>query len=297
MPTDRNAIVTFQPSQDLTLASSLMGIEGALAAAAHRNVATQLGDTADYTQMEMRSMETIEELKLVNGMDLAAILLRGQLLRRIEDEALWTFHPNQYTTLEAMAREQGISVSELSNVRDLCFVIFPYMEQTLGLNVAQTFENIGKSNMRELVPVLKAVITGEIARGSVQASVDHFLDEAAVNEVTDAAAHNRPADRTPENLRRHAAENLINRGETMPNVVLRGELRPERTANIEPTIVRSQGRRIVLATMTDDQYLMFQRKMGSYMDAVEVNLPDDHAARRTEAARVQIIRDISNLME
>lgn len=274
-----------------------MGIETALAAAAHRNVATAIGDAADYTLLEMRSMETIEELKLVNGMDLAAILLRGKLLRQIETEALWSYHPNQYSTLEAMAREQGISLSELSNVRDLCFTLFPYMEETLGMNVALTFENIGKSNMRELVPVLKAMITGEDARGSVQTSVERFLGDAAATEASAAAAENRAADTTPENLRRLAVENLLTAGEQMTNADVRRHIRQGHTPGIATTVVRSNGRRIIVLSADDDQYLMFQRKMGSYMEPIEFSLPEDQRSRRTEAARIPAFRDISRLME
>ena len=177
MEINRTAIERFQPSQNAALSTSLMGIEAALSTAAQANVQTAIAGTGDYTEMEIRSMTTIEELKLVNGMDLAAIILRGKLLKQIEDEALYSFHPNQYTTLQDMAREQGISLSELSNVRDLCFVVFPYMEEQLGMNVAVTFENIGKSNMRELVPVIKAIISGEETRGTVQVAVERIMND------------------------------------------------------------------------------------------------------------------------
>ena len=62
-------------------------------------------------------MVATEKLRLVNGMDLAAIMLRGKILKDIEDQALHTVHPNHYDTLTALAEEQGISISELSDIR------------------------------------------------------------------------------------------------------------------------------------------------------------------------------------
>lgn len=172
------AIIEYAPSLNSILATALTGLEAQLQRAAECNIRAMANDGDGFTQAELRAMKTIEELKLVNGLDLAAVLLRGKLIRQIEEEALWTIHPERYDTFEQMARAQGISPSELSNVRDLCFTIFPYFEETLGVPVAQIWENIGKSNMRELVPVLKSIITGQPSNSaSVNRSVDRILDE------------------------------------------------------------------------------------------------------------------------
>ena len=260
---DQNTLARFQPSQNNDLSTSLMGIEAALASAAHANVVTAVGDTAGYTQMEMRSMETIEQLKLVNGMDLAAMLMRGKLLKDIEDNALYTFHPNGYGTLKEMAKEQGISLSELSNVRDLCFVIFPYMEDVLGMNVALTFENIGKSNMRELVPVIKALITGEDTRGTVHVAVERILNDTAATAQAEALANGNEDEIPVEEIRRQAVENVLTAGEQMTNQELRRHVRRERTPGIDTTIINAGNRRFIMAELDEDQFTMFQRRMGT----------------------------------
>ena len=220
-----NALARFQPSQNNDLSTSLMGIETALANAAHLNVTAAI-DGADYTVMEIRSMETIEQLKLVNGMDLAAILLRGKLLARSRKKLFTASTPTSTCTLQDMAREQGISLSELSNVRDLCFVVFPYMEDVLEMNVAQTFENIGKSNMRELVPILKAIITGAETRGTVQTGVETALNNAAASLQAVALAEGNEDEVPAADIQRQAVADLLLAGEQMPNRVLRGHVRP-----------------------------------------------------------------------
>ena len=83
----------------------------------------------------------------------------------------------------------------------------------------------------------------------------------------------------------------------MTNAELRRHVRRERTPGINTTIIRNGGRRFVLAAMDEDQYLMFQRRMGTYMEPTEIALPEDPRARRTEAARIPIVRDINRLME
>lgn len=293
MPDETNAITTYQPSENRGLAATLNSLESQLQRAAEQNVREQAGE--GYTQVEMRAMVTVEQLKLVNGLDLAAILLRGRLIRQIEEEALWTVHPGRYTTFDQMAREQGISASELSNVKDLCFVIFPYFEEVLGVPVARVFESIGKSNMRELVPVLKAIITGQpSASQSVNRSVDRIMDDIV---VTERAAGNEVGDddETQNRLRRTAVEQLIEAGQ-LTNTQLRARIRPERTAALEPYVVNRGARRLVLMEVDEDQYTLLNRRLNGYMDVVTVDLPQDPTQRQREAVRIPVIREVLDLV-
>lgn len=127
------AIESIIPSSSMQLSTALLGIENSLLRAAEANVAL-MGD--DFTDAEREAMTTIEELKLINGMDLAAVLLRGKLLQRIEERGMWSYHPARYGSLQEMARDQGISVSNLSNIRDLNLVIFPWMAQQ-GMSIPE----------------------------------------------------------------------------------------------------------------------------------------------------------------
>ena len=125
-------MVTYQPSQNLQLAGILNNLEQQLENAARQNLDVVLQDNDDYTDVEKMSMIKIEQLKLVNGMDLAALLMRGKLLSQIRDMALWSTHPNDYPTLEAMATEIGITTSEMKDIETLTLVIFPYLENNVS---------------------------------------------------------------------------------------------------------------------------------------------------------------------
>jgi hypothetical protein len=111
------------------------------------------GNLGDYSDLNMRAMVVTEALRLTSGLDLTTVLTRGALIKQIEDEGLVGVHPNGYANLTQLARENGIaSVAELSDIRALCEVIFPYIQNVLGWDLNDTWEKVGKSNFRELVP-------------------------------------------------------------------------------------------------------------------------------------------------
>ena len=79
MPQDTQ--LTIRVSENATLSNALLNLEGSLEAAARQNlnaVLEQAGQTLDiYTGTEQLAMVATEKLRLINGMDLAAIMLRG----------------------------------------------------------------------------------------------------------------------------------------------------------------------------------------------------------------------------
>ena len=99
-----------------------------------------------------------------------------------------------------------------------------------------------------------------------------------------------------ETVRRHAVDNLIARGETMTVRQIRTETRPERTPNIEASILRNAEDRLVIARMTEDQYLMFVRKLGAYLDEQAIDLADEPQLRQAQAASVPELRALMRLL-
>ncbi len=282
------AIAPYQPSENTQLASSLMGLRSALHTAALANV-EQAGE--GFTEAEKVAMTAIEELKLINGMDLAALLLRYEKICQIRDQGLWTVHPGGYTTIEMMAASQGISSSKFHNIMDLCGVIFPFIETELGMSVPVLWERIGKSNFRELVPIFKAVITGEMPdTGSTRQSVERLLDDVA------ATAQSAGQDLNEGEIRLQAARNLLEAGE-LTSRELRNRIRPSRTPSIGATVLRSNGHRFVLAEVTEEQFTMMQRRLNGYMDATPIDLPQDTRQRQRETHRIPVLATILSNLE
>ena len=216
----------------------------------------------------------------------------------IENRALYSVHPNGYTTLDEMARDQGISVSELSQVRDLTRIIFPYLEEEMGMAIPEIWEEIGKSNFREMVPVLKGLIEGvdDNTKASVADAVERLMNDAEASLMATRTIEGiEPEPPEDDEVIRAAITNLIEAGASMTNRNLRQTIRPERTESLEPTVVRYNNRRLIVMTADEDQYTLFQRKMGSYIDTVEMDLPQDPDQRMREAARIRALREVAHL--
>ncbi|MGD0004994.1 MAG: hypothetical protein ABSE06_12285 [Anaerolineaceae bacterium] len=288
--TELNQLAIITPSQNAQLSTGLLGIENYLRSAAEANVQAA-GD--DFTDAEKHAMVVVEELKLVNGMDLAAILLRGKLLQEIEAGSLWTFHPGGYTTLQELARQQGISIAELSQVRSLCNIIFPYIENTLHMSVPALWEEIGRSNFCDMIGIFRGIITGEpTGSASVTAAINRALDDTA------ATARAAGQTFTEDELHATTISNLLTAGGQMTNAELRNHVRPTRTPAIEPTIIQVDGHQILIAEVSPDQRTMLNRKLSGYMEEpLFFQLPDDPRARQREAARIAQLRNIMRWVE
>jgi hypothetical protein len=286
-----NSIIQYAPSQNRDLANALTGLEASLLAAAQANVALVAAD-GGYSQTEIQAMVLVDQLKQVNGLDLAAILLRAKYIRQIEATGAINNHPGGYQSRDEMARGQAISPTELSHTMDLVDYVFPYMQDVLGMNIPQAFEEIGKSNLKELIPTLKAIITGiPSPTTSVQNSVETLLDDVAATALAAGQLVDGPE------IRRRAVAQLLDDGAHLTNRELRRTIRPERTPSINVTGFRSNGQRTIIATVSEEQWVLLQRRMGTYMDEIIHNLPEDPLQRQIEMAGIAEVRDLLRLME
>jgi len=286
-----NAIMEFAPARNSLLARSLVSLEDAIRAAATANLQEVLEQDQGYSETEKQAMITVEALKQVNGLDLAAVLMRGKFLKEIEEHNMVTSHPGGYHSLSEMALDQGISLTELSQTRDLCFTIFPYIEEHLNITIATLWEGLGKSNIKELLPVLKQIITNDPSgTQSVQNSVEAILDDVA------ATARVAGQELDDAGIRRAAIDQLIDAGLHLNNRELRHRIRPDGTPNINATLLGTRDHRIMVTEMSEEQWIMLQRKMGEKIDVMSIDLPEDPYARQIEATRVPELRALMDFL-
>ena len=280
-----------RPSQNNTLSNAFSNFERQLYEAAKENVLVATAGDDSYTAAEISSMVIIEELKLTNGMELATILIRYKLIRTIRDGGMWANHPNGYTSLEEMSKAQGITTSELSDTIQLCEVIFPYIETTLRIPIAQIWEEIGKSNFRELTPILREVITGE-------PSQSNNVHTAAEGLVNDAIATLRAAGMNydPDAARAATVDHILEVGH-LTNREMRQHIRRDRTPSIQAAVINHQGGRIITMQVTEDQWTTLNRLMNGHMDTQVVDLPADQRTRQSQILSVAPLRSIWNLVE
>jgi len=274
-------------STNLGLNNALLNLEDQLTAAAERN-ALAVGD--GFTQAEKRAIVQVEKLKLVGSLDLAALMLRGKIIAEIENNGIWADHPNGYQSMREMAEDIGVSVSELSDTRRLCDVVFPYMIDRLGIHPAQMWEEIGKSKFRELSSILSVVIDG------TELESDKGVNMVARNILENAAASAlvEENDWTDEQVRESVVRDLLETGR-LPVTEMRRHIRPNQTESIEASLIRSRQRNFFIAEMTEDQFELMTRLLSSHLDTVQVELPEDSRQRVNEAARIPVIREIAGL--
>jgi hypothetical protein len=255
--------LTIQASSNTMIADYLYRFEAQAEQAAAHNLQNALEnagiDLDAYTQPERRAMVKLEQLKLIGDLGLAEVLLRGKLIQEIENEALWSVHPNQYASMQEAAKDQGISPSEYSNIRNLYNIVFPYLTQVLGLNLAEIWEEVGKSNFRELCPYLVRAMTGET-------SSSHNVEGAYAMLVDDLQASNAASGvtMTAEQVQQAVIEQLLEAGQ-LPNRQLRARIRPERPNSFAVHVVDydHNGRpvKVVIALVDDEQYAYMGRKL------------------------------------
>jgi hypothetical protein len=263
-----NDLILYEASTNPALSSHLLGIERVMHELVMENLKEAI-ESKKYSGPELLSMIQFEKLRMANDLDLASVLIKGKILKDIEDKNLWSVHPEHFSSLEDAARYYKISKSMLSNVRDWYNHIFPYLQEKMGMSIPEIWEEIGVSNFREITPVLKSLITGERSKAlSVNSSVEHILED--IEATAQAAGQD-----LDENGKKEMAVEWALDAATRTNDELRKAIRPERTPNILAALMQRNGTTYLLAELTEDQVIMLRRIAGSHFDFAYVDLEQD----------------------
>lgn len=291
-------LVEYSPTTSNELATPLVGILGDLERSAYSNIAGQVA-IEEYTQTELQAMVTVEALRLTSGLDLMAVIARAKYLRTIQEGNMIANHPGDFHSLGELAAHVGMSMTQISQTLDLVNIVFPFVQNELEMPIAQLWEDVGKSKLVEILPVLKVLITGEASdTRSTQAAADNMLEDttatwrsARADEME--AMNEEELDRT---LRHAAAEQVIELG-TLPTREMRRQMRPERTAQIQATVLQQNGTHLVVSEMDNAQFELFRRQLDRHMEEHTLELPADPRQRQIEAARVPELRRLLRMLE
>jgi hypothetical protein len=274
--TDQATQLQLLPSSNAIMSNFLLDAETRSEQAARQNLMTALtaaGTNPEaYTTPQLRAMVKLEQLKLVGDLELEAILLRGKIIQQAESEGLWSIHPNQYSSMQEAAVANGLSLSEYSDIRNLFNIVFPYITGTLGLELATIWEEVGKSNFRELTPILVRLISGTRSQSN---NVENYV--AGLTDDIRASYQAAGQEVTDEHIQQEAIEQLIQAGQ-LPNRELRQTIRPERTPSITAYLTEigfnGANQKVIISVVDDDQLSMFRRRMTGYVDTQPVDFAD-----------------------
>lgn len=281
------------PSTSLAIAQSFASLDDGIKEAAAANVRAFIEQSGQsFTATEIEAMTIVEELKTINGIDLAALLMRASRVRKIISENMMTRHPAGYQTLDELARDNGMSSSELSNVLDLADVIFPFLNE-MGFNIPLLWEEIGKSKFRELTPILKSLITGEPSNTT---SVNQSIEVLRSEVLQTAEASN--IQMNDEQIRNAIVTDLVENGRTLTNAELRRTIRPTRTPVIQGSAIQTDGRRIVMLDISEEQWEMFLRRMTRDFEPMVIDADQyEPTIRQNVLSRIPELRKLITLME
>ncbi len=209
---------------------------------AMQNVA-KLTEVGGFTGPEALALGEFEKLKLLNDYDLLTIMLKGEVITLIEKRGYHNLLPQQYATApEAIEIEGGLSRSEQSNIKDINNIIIPYATQ-LNVSIAE-FWQTKKSNLREIIPYLKVMITGDpSALESVNDTVEDMVDDIRdIDPYLD-----------DDEVVKQAVDNLVDAAQSETNKGLRELLRPNDIPPADAVIFMKNGTTIMVARLSGDQ--------------------------------------------
>lgn len=295
MSENENAIVAIAQNEDIaTYDDTMNSLWSSLERTAANNIqeaaVAQGAELSTYSAIELRALLYAEMLDLSKGLGFAELMVQGRLLETMELESLHSVHPGGYTTLDELAQDQGISISELSQIRDLTGTIFPWVQDKLHMEPQALWNNVGKSKLRELVPLLKRTITGEVARGTVETSY-----QAVTNDLIATYLVANPNDEAPdgEELKILVADHLIASGVNLTNANLRQTIRPDRTPSLEPVVIRrftagqADSDIYILLKATPDQMTMLERRLHGHWDPIRTT-----ASTKGDVESIRLVRQL-----
>lgn len=299
------------PVDNSQLSGALGGIQASLEAAARENVRMAIEQSGDnFSQVEIVAMTAVEAFRQVSGLDLTAVLLRAHYVTDIQRRNLLANHPGQYSSLAEMASDNGCSVSDLHATLDMVNVLFPYVVDELGMDLYDLWSRLGKSKIKELLPVLKSLITGEEPdTASTRNAVNSILEdqyatmrasnpglfEEMEDENVSEERHAEIQEEVDREVRRVAIDHLIDMGQLLTNRQLRNHLRPQRTPPVGIYIVDDGERKLAVADLDQDQLNVLSARMGERLEVYNLALPNEPRVRQAEALRNPILRRVYRL--
>jgi len=228
----------------------------------------RLDDLDGFSELEQKAIIQVEKLKATSRIEFSNTLLRGKIIEGIDRLGLYSVHPNKYRTLEEMAQDVGISITQLSNITALYGYVFPYLQSSLSMSADEIWQ-ISRANMSEVLPHLRMLISGEDSKSSsVRDSVSKILEE--VDEIGG------------DDRVKSAVERIMEIASTGTNRMVRQHLNPERTPNIDAITFVSDDYHYVIAKLDEDQWIMFQRIIGKHFDISPSDIPAGFIEEVTE---------------
>lgn len=199
---------------------------------------------------ERLAQAAIEAIKRTNEIETTALIARGHLISMIKRRNLWEYLPNRYNSAEeAIEAETGLSRTQQSIAETLASVLLPYASER---GMLERITQIPKSNLAEILPVARTLITGEASKSK------------RVNEKATELMHEFGDPDT-------ALEHVLSLAETLPTAELRRSL--QRDTDPIQFVLYVNGDRMFLLAEVDEPQVECLRRMSFVEMTTVVNEP------------------------
>lgn len=241
----------------------------------------------NLTGPEKLAVLEFEKLSLLSGYDFLTNILRSESITKIHKQGLHLQHPEKFNTPEeGIEVTSGLSSSEQHNITDIVNIIIPWLEENMDMDGFVFWDSVkSKSKIREIVPYLKRVISGEKSeRGTVNDAIERFEDDARSIDP----------DIDDEELKKQVINHIITLAASNKTTDLRETLRPNGTPKIHGLLMKKKwlakvnGKpvereaTILLAELSADQIDKLIRQGAFEFDRVDLEL---YTVMNTEQGR------------
>lgn len=228
-------------------------------------VDTIAANVAGYSPEEVAAMVEFQILQGATDHELIPMMVKIRSLLKIEKMGLYSVLPGNYSSLkEATMSYARISASEFSNLMDWGKIIFPYITQDLGMSISEFWSEFSPSNVREITPYAKAIITGEPSKSN-------NVNDAVTKLFTDLNA-----DPYSDTGKQDAIETLLGSARGATNESLRKTLRPESTPPIDILMLKRNGNSYIVAELSEDQTKMLMYAFGRHINITTIDLQKEN---------------------
>lgn len=218
-------------------------------------VKKEYGSLKGYTLPEIEAMVELMKYKMLDEMEVIPLLVKARIASRLNQ--IWMVHPNKAGTKREFIVANGLSKSHFYDLVALHDDVLPLLNK-FGVDTMQFLKERKGSNIREMLPMLKAVLTGEASqRPSVNNRIAQLTEE--IKEIT--------PNMSDEDVRREIASRILEASQGT-NAELSNFLNPDPTPAIVATLTEVEGNVILLAEMDYDQAQMMFRLMKEHLEVM-----------------------------
>lgn len=223
-------------------------------------VIKKLGKLKNFTLPEIQAIVELEKYKMLHAMEVIPFLAKAKIASRLDK--IWMNHPDKAGTKREFIEAQGIGYTTFYELVNIYDKVIPFLD-SVGIDSVKFFREYSPSNIREILPAIKALFGEPSQRESVNKRIQQL--EAEILDVNPKATKQDIVELTVGRILEEAKGSNTN---------LRKFLDPDPTEEIVLAATRVNGRSVVIGILTDEQLDMLRVLMKHHLSIMPMTSSD-----------------------